>query len=177
MGINNLRLTSELIAALYPESLIDGNQPVLLTENGRISTTVAEPRIAYPFLGENNRSICFLTNYQEGDFLPADQLVFLQKILAACKYNLNDIALLNIARIPFDLAELRIQFNPRIIFLWGIPPTTVGLNSSQPDFSITLLDGISVIPVSGPDLMSGDSSEGTELKQRLWTCLKKLFAL
>jgi hypothetical protein len=177
MGINNLRLTSELIAALYPESLIDGNQPVPLTENVRTSTKVAKTRIAYPFLGGNNRSICFLADYQEGDFLPAGQLVFLQKMIAACKYNLNDIALLNIARIPFDLAELRIRFNPRIIFLWGILPAAVGLKSGLPDFSVTLVDGISVIPVSGPDLMSVGSPEGIELKHRLWVCLKKLFAL
>jgi hypothetical protein len=177
MGINDLRLTSELIAALYPESLVDGNEPAPVSENVRISKPVADTRLIYPFMGENNRSICFLANYQEGDYLPADQLVFLQKMLAACKFHLNDIALLNIAHIPFDLAELRILFNPRIIFLWGISPENVGLKSGLPDFNATMLDGISVIPVSGPDLMSGNSPEGTELKQRLWICLKKLFNL
>jgi hypothetical protein len=175
MGIDNLRLSPELIAALYPESLIDGNMP--LTENVRNAKPVALSPAAYPFLGENIRSICFLANYPEGDFLPADQLLFLQKMLNPCKLSLNDIALLNIARFTFDLAELRLQLHPGIIFLWGVPPASVGLKSSLPDFGISVMDGISVIPVAGPELMSGDSPEGKEYKQRLWTTLKKLFAL
>ena len=175
MGINDLRLTSELIATLYPECLIQENEPVILKENVSRLKPVAET--AYPFLGENNRSICFLANYPGEDFLPADQLLFLQKILAACKYNLNDIALVNIARIPFDLADLRIRFSPRIIFLWGVAPEHVGLISGLADFNITLVDGISVIPISDPHIMSGVSPEGTELKQRLWACLKKIFNL
>ncbi len=177
MGINHLRLSSELIAALYPESLIAGNEPASVKENVRISKQIADKTPAYPFLGENSRSICFLANYPEEDFLPEEQLVFLQKMLTACKLNLNDIALLNIAHIVFDLAKLRVQLQPRIIFLWGIQPMSVGLKSGLPDFTISLVDGISVIPVLSPDLMSGNHPEGTEFKQRLWICLKKLFTL
>jgi len=177
MGINHLRLSSELIAALYPESLVTGNEPSPVKENVRISKPVAAKISVYPFLGENNRSICFLANSPEEDFLPAEQLVFLQKMLTACKLSFNDIALLNIAQISFDLAELRVQLHPEIIFLWGISPASVALKSGLPDFRISVLDGISIIPVLSPDLMSGNSTEGTELKQRLWICLKKLFTL
>ena len=107
MGINHIRLSSELIAALYPESLVEGNTPEPAKENVRISKPVADKSPAYHFLGENNRSICFLANYPEGDFLPDDQLEFLKKMLAACKLSLNDIALLNIARSAFNLADLK----------------------------------------------------------------------
>jgi hypothetical protein len=177
MGINHLRLSSELIAALYPESLVAGNEPASAKENVINPKPVADKTPVYPFLGENNRSICFLASYPAGDFLPAEQLGFLNKMLAACKLNLNDIALLNIAHVAFDLAELRVQLQPRIIFLWGITPISVGLKPSLPDFTISTFDGISIIPVLSPDLMSGNHMEGTELKQRLWSCLKKLFTL
>jgi hypothetical protein len=177
MGINHLRLSSELIAALYPESLVAGNESAPVKENVRTPKPVADKTPVYPFLGENNRSICFLANYPAVDFLPAEQLGFLNKMLTACKLNLNDIALLNIAHVAFDMAELRVQLHPRIIFLWGIRPVSVGLKSSLPDFTISMLDGISVIPVLSPDLMSGNHPEGTEFKQRLWICLKKLFTL
>ena len=177
MGINHIRLSSELIAALYPESLVEENVPLPVKENVRNSKPVAEKIPAYHFLGENNRSICFLANYPEGDFLPDDQLEFLKKMLTACKLSFNDIALLNIAHAAFDLADLRLQLHPRIIFLWGIQPESAGLKSSLPDFSVTMIDGISIIPVLSPDLMSGNRPEGTEFKQRLWICLKKLFTL
>jgi hypothetical protein len=177
MGINHLQLSPELIAALYPETLVAGNDPVTVKKTIRTAKPVPEPPAAYPFLGKNIRSICFLAHYPEGEFLPEVQLDFLQKILAVCKYSLDDIALVNTAHQPFDLAALRVQFQPRIIFLWGILPASVGLKPGMPDFSISLLDGISVIPVLRPALMSGDSPEGKEFKQRLWICLKKLFAL
>jgi hypothetical protein len=175
MGINDLLLSPELIADLYPDSLIDGYEPA--KENVRNPKPVADTPVIYPFLGENFRSVCFLTHYPEGDFLPADQLRFLQKILAACKLSLNDTAILNIAHITFDLAELRLQLHPKIIFLWGISSLSAGLKSDLPDFSISMIDGISVIPVAGPELMSGSGTEGTEFKQRLWISLKKLFTL
>ena len=182
MGINHLRLSSELIAALYPESLVAGTEPtsvepISVKENVKVTKPVAVKTAAYPFMGENNRFICFLANCPEEDFLPAEQLGFLKKMLTACKLDLNDIALLNIAHVKFDLAELRVQLNPHIIFLWGIPPESVGLKSGLPDFNISMVDAVSVIPVLGPDLMSGNRPEGTEFKQRLWVCLKKLFTL
>jgi hypothetical protein len=177
MGINHLRLSPELIADLYPESLVDTNKADSVKENARIQKPVAETASPYPFMGDNIRSICFLASYPEGEFLPADQLLFLQKMISACKLNFNDIALLNIARVNFDLAGLRVQLHPKILFLWGIPPSSAGLKSGLPDFSISMIDGISVIPVLNPDLMSGNNPEGTEFKQRLWSCLKKLFIL
>jgi hypothetical protein len=177
MGINQIQLTPELIALLYPESLVvmEDMQPVKKT----VKTTKTTPSAAtpYPFQGKNQRQISFLVHNPEGDFLPEVQLAFLQKMLAACKYGLDDIALLNTAKIPFDLAQWRLQFTPRIVFLWGITPASVGLKPGLPDFAISTLDGISVVPVLSPDLMSGSNPQGTEYKQRLWACLKKLFTL
>jgi hypothetical protein len=177
MGINDLKLSPELIAGLYPECLVAGNDPVPVKIATKPGKPVAVPTTLYPHLGKNLRSVCFLTFYPEGDFLPGKQLAFLEKMLAACKYSLDDIALINAANISFDLAELRIQLQPRIIFLWGIPPESVLLKPGLPDFSISLVDGISVIPVSSPELMTGNSPQGVEFKQRLWACLKKLFSL
>ena len=177
MGINHLQLSSELIAALYPESLVVIKEYLPAKENVISPKPVADKTPVYPFLGENNRSICFLVNDPEENFLPAVQRDFLIKMLSACKLSFNDIALVNIAHIPFDLAELRVQLHPQIIFLWGISPLSVGLKSGLPDFNISEVDGISVIPVLSPGLMSGNRPEGIEFKQRLWICLKKLFTL
>jgi hypothetical protein len=177
MGINNFKLSPELIAGLYPECLVDGYDPAPVKIVAKTSKPITVPAAAYPYLGKNLRSVCFLTYYPEGEFLSEEQLVFLQKILEACKYSLDDIALVNTANISFDLAELRLQLQPRIIFLWGIPPESVLLKPGLPDYSLSMLDGISVIPVSSPELMTGNSPQGIEFKHRLWACLKKLFSL
>ncbi len=156
MGINHIRLTSELIATLYPEALVAENDA---------------------FLGTNLRSISFLVYCPDHDFLPEVQLVFINKMLSACKLEMNDIVILNIARLNLSFEELKVQFQPRIIFLWGIRPAFFSLDSALPDFNITVQDGISIIPVLSPELMCIEGPAGHELKSRLWICLKKLFNL
>jgi hypothetical protein len=177
MGINHLQLSPELIAALYPETLVAGNDPGNIKKTGKMSVTDLPRAPAYSFLGKNLRSICFLVDCPGQDYIPEKELGFLLRILSACKCSLDDIALVNAARLPIRFNELTKQLQPRILILWGIRPVSIGLKDDLPDFSISPLEGVSVIPVLTPDLMSGESPEGLELKQRLWACLKRLFNL
>lgn len=145
-----------MIANLYPEGLVAENNP---------------------FLGTNRRSISFLVHCPDHDFLPEEQLVFLNKMLSACKLKMDDIVLLNLTKLDLSFEKLKVQFHPRIIFLWGIRPAFFSLDSSLPDFSVSVRDGISIVPVSSPELMCSEDPAGRELKSRLWICLKKLFNL
>jgi hypothetical protein len=160
MGINHLVLSPEIIRSLYPDSLVDF---------GEVESI--------PFLGKNKRSVCILCHYSEGEFLPGDQFAFLQKMLNACNYSLDDIALVNIAGKTLDITELKRQLEPQILFLWGIRTETAGYAAGLPEFDISLVEGISVIPVPRPDVLSSENAESTELKKRLWACLKKIFGL
>jgi hypothetical protein len=173
MGIDHLELSSELIAALYPETLVIGNDPQAVKKTGKNPSAVGK----YPFLGRNLRSICFLVNYPHVEFIPEEQLAFLLKILTACKCSLDDIALINTANSPVQLDELKSWFGPKMIFLWGAIPALTGLTRELQDMTVSLQDGISVVLVSQVNTMTSDSKEGLELKQRLWTCLKNLFNL
>jgi hypothetical protein len=177
MGINDLPLTPELIAALYPETLVSGN---LMESAGKPRETPQQdlsPAPVYPFLGMNKRSICFLVNYPDDPFIPDEQLAFIEKILTVCKCSMEDIALINTSPHSIRLEELKRQVHPEIIFLWGIRAATAGIKENLKEFSITAIDGISVIPVLTPELMNQESTEGKELKTRLWACLRKLFSL
>jgi hypothetical protein len=156
MGIDQIRLSAELIKSLYPETLVGGT--------------------AF-FLGKNLKRISFLVYCHEFEFLPEDQIVFLHKMLSACKLSLDDIAVINTAHVPLTLDDLRQQLQPVTIFLWGVRPDALSLDTDLPDFTISTIDGISVIQVPTPDLLIGNNSAGQDLKQRLWTCLKKLFIL
>jgi hypothetical protein len=160
MGIDNIQLSPALIAALYPETLVDTTEVTV-----------------YPFLGGNLRSISFLVGYPDYDFIPDEQLHFLRRMLGACKLSLEDVAIVNTGRTPVRLEVLKKQLQPLTIFLWGVPPSSVGVKTDLPEFAISDVDGISLIPVHSPDLMSGDSAGGIELKKRLWSCLQKLFIL
>jgi hypothetical protein len=156
MGIDHILLSPELLASLYPHSLVAD---------------------AEPFLGRNLSHISFLCENPDKDFLPEEQLVFLHKMLSACKYSMDDIVLINIARSSVSLDGLKKQFQPDIIFLWGVSPESIGITTRIQEFSVFPVDGISIIRVPTPNLMTGIDPAAQALKQQLWTCLKKLFSL
>jgi hypothetical protein len=177
MGINQIRLSAESIAALYPEALVaekDTDQPV---NNFKTGLTQNKKDPGYSWLGKNLLSICFLVNYPDVDFIPDDQLVFLQKILTACKISLNDIALINTNRAPVEWQVLKTSFQPGIVFFWGDPPVITGLKQNFPDMTISTWENIQILPVMQSELMSRDNPRGLDLKRNLWISLKKLFNL
>ncbi|HEV3223403.1 MAG TPA: hypothetical protein VGZ90_11010 [Puia sp.] len=177
MGINHIRLSAELIASLYPESLVTKNGPDPDIKQIKTVLTQNKEESGYPFLGKNLHSICFLVGYPDDEFIPEDQLAFLQKILNACKLNMDDIALVNANLNSVDLQVLKNQFQPRIIFLWGAVPAITGLAQNFPDMAISTLENIRILPVLQADSMSSDNPKGLELKRKLWISLKKLFNL
>jgi hypothetical protein len=164
MGINQLTLSDEILAALYPETLVNPSQPVL-------SISVC------PFMGKNKRGICFLVANPNHEFLSDHQLTFLKKILAACKLDLDDIALINIARNNFNLDLLKSQFDAKLVFIWGehslLPEKINGFR----ELEISHFDGIKFVPVRTADQMDQDTSSSREQKQKLWSFLKTYFAL
>ncbi len=183
MGINQINLSPEVISSLYPESLVPvGNKAVTPMGNGGRETAKKpgkspEKKPEFEFLGGNLRNICFLVESSADAFLSASQQLFLEKILLACKCTMADIAIVNLAKNSVRLADLRSQLNPSILYLWGVTTKQAGIKEELPDFTICLIDGMSVIAVSSTELMAGTTAEGTELKKRLWATLKKLFNL
>ena len=177
MGIDNIQLSPELIAALYPETLVAANDLVAAGIFKKTALPEKSPVSPYPYLGKNLRSIIFLVDYPDQEFIPEHQLAFLRKILAACKCSLDDIALVNTSSCQVQLNELIIQFHPRIIFLWGVVPAITTRFQGLQDLTVSYIDGISIVPVLQVNIMNSDNEKGLELKQRLWACLKKLFNL
>src|SRR6267154_1493697 len=110
MGINDLQLSPELIAALYPETLVIARDPVPV-----VHPAEPEKTGTYSFLGKNQRSIAVLVSAPHHEFMPEEQIGFLKKILEACKCGMDDIAIINIYRGEADMESLKNQFKPRII--------------------------------------------------------------
>jgi hypothetical protein len=177
MGINELKLTPELITAWYPDILVTSRNQAPADENVKSRNSQQSQTIVESYLGKNLRSLCVLVESPDDVFMPGEQLVFLQKILAACKYSLDDIALINICRNPVTMDDLKNQFHPDIIFLWGNLPVIAGFPEPMPDLTVTTWGNIKLLYVAQADIMSKDGSEAQALKRILWNVLQKMFSL
>jgi hypothetical protein len=177
MGINEIKLTPELIAVWYPETLVTTVDPAPVGEavdsrDGQISKTLVKD-----FLGKNLSSIIVLVESPEDEFMPEEQKVFLQKILAACKYSLDDVAIINTYLNPVTIENLKQQFHPDIIIFWGSMPAIAGLPKHLPDMTAVTWENTKLLYIAQADLMSRDNAEAQGLKRLLWNALQKIFNL
>jgi hypothetical protein len=177
MGIDDLTLSPALVAALYPETLMVTKELSGDLDIANSGLTPDPGETGFPFLGKNLQRCCFLVSYPDHEFIPEPQLAFLQKILTACKFSLDDIAIINTGQKQAEINKLIKQFDPRIIFLWGTGLDVTGISRKLPDMTITAWQNISIVPVEKTGIMLKDNPEGIALKRDLWICLKKLFNL
>jgi hypothetical protein len=177
MGINDLQLSTEIIAGLYPETLVTVNHPAITGDPSGPGQSEPPKTAPYSFFGKNLRSVCVLVSAPNDESMPGEKLSFLLKILEACKYTLDDIALINIYRQAPDMEKLKNQFHPGIILLWGDLPEIPGIQYPLPDMLPAFWKNITVLPVTQVDLMNGNNPGAQELKRKLWTSLKKIFNL
>jgi hypothetical protein len=158
MGINDLKLSDAVVAALYRETLVgsDGPAPPEKAVISALPVETVDTRL--PFLGKNLRSICFLVSYPDDEFIPEEQLSFLLKILQACKCGLDDIALINTKNFPVEINNLKSRLNPGSYF-YGETPIVTGIDQEFPDMTISTWKSISLVPVRQVELMSRNNPE------------------
>ena len=128
----------------------------------------------WKFLGNNNKHILVMVDYKDAVHLPDDELAFLTKMLAACKLDLGDIALINFNNYRDAIAtEFLARFKSKTILLFGIEPSAFGLPVNFPAYQVQQL--ASATYVHTPALEERQKDE--LFKSKLWICLKKIFHL
>src|SRR4051794_10675425 len=104
MPLNNIQLNPFLVADLYKDCLVEegdhnikqiiSDDPVTEIKDQKDQTDV---QIQWKYLGDFKKNILLIVNYPSATHLPDEQLNFLTTILGACKLNLGDVAIINIA--------------------------------------------------------------------------------
>ena len=170
MSLDNIKLPGWVVANLYKDTLIGPNE-----QNGQAKPVAENPPLR--FLGNNQKHIVFLVNAENAVFLPDQQLGFVTRMLEACKMNLADVAILNLAGTTTAIAMLKQELQPEILILFGPQPTAIGLPFSIPLFKIQAHDGCRYVYAPALDQLVPDSEESKLLKSKLWVCFKALFGL
>jgi hypothetical protein len=166
MDINNIQLTPATITALFKNSLY--------TEGSKEVEELKEQQSPFKYLGQNNKKILLLVNYAHTVFLPDKQLDFLTSVLTACKLNLADVAIINIAtgeNINYKTLtqELKMQY----ALLFGISPESLSLPVNFPAYQIQAFSNCTYLYSDSLEALAADK----ELKTKLWLCLKKVFEI
>lgn len=172
MSFQNTILPDLLIEDLYRKVLVLPPRD----KNSMITEIIPEREsAAFKFLGNNLKHIVIVVNEAAEVFLREKHLELLSKILAACKLNIGDVAIVNEGHKFADIATIKKELSPHAIILFGLEPTDLKLPLNFPHFKIQNYDDVAYLSVPALEILNVDNEEGKLLKTRLWVCLKTMF--
>jgi hypothetical protein len=162
MSLNNIQLHAGLLAALYPDVLIETPAAAAFT-----------PPATH--LGGNKKNIVIVVASELKVFPVEGELAFLTNILAACKLSLADVAVLHRKEgaAALTYADLSREFSSRVVLLFAVSPAEIDLPFHFPPFQVQEFDGCTYL--AAPSLKEIEGQKA--VKQKLWACLKTIFNL
>ena len=149
--------------------------PVTKTASTDSQTTGANGRIK--FLGGNQKRIAFIVNSTTDVYLPDAHLDWLRKMLEACRLNLGDVAIANIAKNTFTITDIKQELFSNTVILLGAEPSSIQLPINFPQFNLHQHDGVTFLATPPPAQLNQSTNEAKLLKSKLWVSLQKLFKL
>jgi hypothetical protein len=175
-----------VLANLFPSNLVivesaEKPMPISAPKAVAIAPPIySEPAKERPekwFLGNNGKNIVILVHEPEAAFLNEESLDFLTKILGACKLNMGDVAVINIARYLANFAEIKQELDPSSCLLFNVSAAMIKLPFTVPNYQVQQYGGCTFL--MAPSLLQyyGDSGDAKLEKTKLWVSLKSLFNL
>ena len=179
MDLNHIKLPATVIADLYKSSLVEREEnltkkeaPATLPKQEiRPANTEIEVK-SWKSLGNNLKHIMIIVNKADVVYLPDNELNFLTGILAACKLDIGDVAIINLGNHPGTTnKDLVSYFKSKNVFLFGVEPADFGLPMNFPHFQEQKFTGIKYLFSPSLNELENDKL----LKSKLWICLKQIF--
>lgn len=160
---------------LYKNHLVIVNESTVNTkiEQKTVELDAKEPE----FLGNNQKKITILVSDNEAVFVNDQALQFLSAILTACKLNLGDVAIVNLANYTLTYAAIKEWLTPKHIILFDIEASAIQMPFKLPLYQVQLYDQCSILFAPSFNTMMGDSREAKLEKSKLWLSLKNMFNL
>ncbi len=131
-----------------------------------LPATIKLPEFNYS--GENNRYFLLIFHDEAKANLNSGHKEMLEKIMAAKKMELRDLAILNLALYPTaTFRELKEFFSCNKLTLFGVSPESIGLQGITAN-QVVKQDGVKVLATFGLDEMSSS----TDKKREFWQIMK-----
>jgi hypothetical protein len=190
MSFEKTELPEILLAELYKNSLvvIEGDKAAVKktapakpgkkpAAEGKEAPKTPQPASAksLSFLGDNKSRIAIIVKDPAAVHLDDSSLAFLSSVLAACKLNLADVAIVNSQDQEVNEPVLRTELAPTTVLLFGIPTSDIGLPFSIPDYKPQPFNNCTYLQAAPLEKMTGPDNAAKLEKSKLWVCLKTLF--
>jgi hypothetical protein len=162
--LNNLKLGPAMLEALYRNSLVDLNTNVPSPIN------VKQTSRSIAFLGNNARNVLVLVRNNAQEFLSEAEHSFFTKLLKACNLELNDVAVVNLAKENALMERITKQLNPAHIISFGT-------GAGNELFRMENVDGRKYLNAPRLSDLVEETEKSKQLKAKLWSELKMMFGL
>lgn len=171
MGFENIQFNEEQLAELFGSRLVITDQrEVSATESVQTAKSVpTAPQMG--ITGKNKKSFVWLVEETDHPFLSDADFKFLTDVLTACKLNMEDIALVNLAKNGLSFEELQQQLTPQHLVVSAVNNQRVPFQTADylvqqyPDYQVCCTETLTEI--------RNDKSK----KSKLWLALKQMLGL
>lgn len=163
MSLNDIVLPAKSVVALYKNYLVEDKSYSTLKplEQGSIAV-----------LGKNLNRVIILVANKEAAFLPDEELNFLLGILSACKLNMDDVGIVNLAKNEtLSYTQIINDLKAEKLLLFGVKPDEIQLPLSFPHYQLQRYN--EQLYLAAPALSNLQDNKDEKLK--LWNCLKQIF--
>lgn len=174
-----------ILAGLYKDSLVIADEhfkkeePSVKTKQFTNKTNNQEnpPAVANKkwYLGDNKKHVVILVKDETAVHINDEWLGTLTKLLAACKLNLADVAVVNV-KPEIQFSTIQEQLQPQYILMFDIASAEIGLPFSIPNYQVQKYAGITFMLAPAVTLVSEKITDAIKIEKRnLWERLKLIF--
>ena len=129
------------------------------------------------YLGENKKQVTIVVNQSSVAFLTDDQFTLLTGVLKACKLNMADVSIVNLANSAKNFTQLHQTLNTRFLLLFDVATSAIDLPFSIPLYQLQSYDQCQILQATSLDTMLGDGTAAKDEKMKLWNGLRKMFSV
>jgi hypothetical protein len=180
MNPENSLLPPFVIASLYKDELVliddqkssNANKP---KKGEAVVTAPQEIQKPISYLGDNQKKITILLQDTAAVHLADESLQFLTAILAACKLNMGDVAIVNTVHQPVQYTQIKTELKPSTIILFDISTASIALPFEVPHYQVQQYDNCTLLFSAPLQSMLVKTDAAKLEKGKLWNALKKTF--
>ena len=163
MSLENIQLTDEQLAEFYSSHL------VITGASGNAKDEIKVKQPLAGITGKNNKNFAWIVNETAYPFLSDADFQFLSEVITACKMNMDDIALVNLAKSNMNFTELKETLQPKLLIISTLAQNWLQANS----YSLQQQEGYQFYITEELSVLRNDKVK----KSKLWLALKQMLAL